>query len=53
MNTVSGWIGIYQSMVTNEQVFDANGAGLDLNNQRGQGEFDSRPLIPQPNTITN
>ena len=37
----------YQTVHTNDQVFNPNRIGLDLNNQRGQGEFDSRPAVPQ------
>ena len=37
MNAVSERISSYQCMVTNDQVFNPNGAGLDLNNQGAQG----------------
>ena len=57
MNTVSGWLGIYQSMVTNDQVFDANKAGLDLNNKGAQGGFSSCPtasqIAPRPRAESN
>ena len=37
MNIVSGRTGSYQSLVTNDQVFNPKGPGLDLNNQGAQG----------------
>ena len=36
MNAGSGRTGSYQSLVTNDQVFNSNGAGLDLNSQGAQ-----------------
>ena len=34
-------------MLANDQVFNPNRVGLDLNNQGGQGRFNSCPAVPQ------
>ena len=47
MNLVSGRNGSYQSLVSNDQVFNSNGARLDLNSQRAQGGFSSCPTASQ------
>ena len=56
-NSVSGRTGSYQSLVTNAQVFNPNGAGLDLNNQGAQGGFSSHPtasqIAPRPGVESN
>ena len=44
---VSGRTGSYQSLATNDQVLNPNGAGLDLNYQGAQGGFSSRPTASQ------
>ena len=43
INTVSGRTGSYQSLVTNDEVFNPNEVGLDQNNLGVQGGFSSRP----------
>ena len=57
MNTVSGRTGSYQSMVTNDQVFDPNGAGLDLNDLGAQGGFSycatASQIAPRPRVESN
>ena len=54
---VSGGAGNYQSLTTNYQVFNPNGAGLDLNYQRAEGGFSSHPtasqLAPRPRAESN
>ena len=47
MNTISSGNGNFQSMIANDQVFNPNGVGLDLNNQEGQGGLSSRPSAAQ------
>ena len=57
MNIVSGRTGSYQSLVTNDQVFNPKGPGLDLNNQGAQGGFSSHPtasqIAPRPGVESN
>ena len=47
MNIVSGRTGSYQPMIANDQVFNPNGAGLDLNNQGTHGGFSSHHTASQ------
>ena len=57
INRVSRRTGSYQSLVTNDQVFNPNGAGLDQNNLGVQGGFSSFPtdsqLAPRPRVESN
>ena len=57
MNTVSGRTVSYQFMVTNDQVLNSKGAGMDLNNQGAERGFSSRPtasrITPRPRVEPN
>ena len=57
INWVSGGTGSYQSLATNEQVLNPNGAGLDLNYLGVQGGFNSYPnasqVPPRPRAESN
>ena len=57
INTVSGRTGSYQSLVTNDEVFNPNEVGLDQNNLGVQGGFSSFPsdsqLAPRPRVESN
>ena len=43
----SGRTESYQSLTTNDQVLNPDGAGLDLNYQGAQGGFSSHPIASQ------
>ena len=50
MNIVGDGEIMYQALRVNEQGFNSNTNGLDLNTHRAQGGVMSCPIIPQPTT---